>query len=152
MIFAWPSYGALLWVRGRRAHELLSMLPWMVAAVAVFVAFNEARFGEPYDIGMWLWYGQDKYRFASRWSAVLRHFPFNFYTVFSWRPSYSDVPLHPPRVHGPGAGPASPALILALRPNFLRPTTILVALAGALCAGPSMLWYANGFAQFGARY
>jgi len=154
MIFAWPSYAALLWVRGRRAHELLSMLPWMVAAGAVFVAFNEARFGEPYDIGMWLWYGQDKYRFARPGGPLaLSHLPFNFYTVLFMAPSYSDkFPYIHPEFMGQALVLTSPAFILALRPNFLRPTTILVALAGALCAGPSMLWYANGFAQFGARY
>ena len=51
MIFALPSYAGLLWVRGRSARELLWMLPPLVAALAVFVAFNEARFGTPYESG-----------------------------------------------------------------------------------------------------
>jgi len=154
MIFAWPIYAGLLWVRGRSARELLSMLPWMGAALAVFVAFNEARFGEPYDIGMWLWYSQDKYRFARPGGPLaLSHFPFNLYTVLFMAPGYSDkFPYVHPEFLGQGLMLTSPAFILALRPCFLRPTTRLVALAGALCAGPSMLWYANGFAQLGARY
>lgn len=154
MIFAWPFYAGLLWVRGRSARELLSMLPWMGAALAVFVAFNEARFGEPYDIGMWLWYSQDKYRFARPGGPLaLSHFPFNLYTVLFMAPGYSDkFPYVHPEFLGQGLMLTSPAFILALRPSFLRSTTILVALAAALCAGPSMLWYANGFAQLGARY
>ncbi len=154
MIFAWPLYAGLLWVRGRSTRELLSMLPWMGAVLVVFVAFNEARFGEPYDIGMWLWYSQDKYRFARPGGPLaLSHFPFNLYTVLFMAPSYSDkFPYVHPDFIGQGLMLTSPAFILALRPSFLRPTTILVALAGALCAGPSMLWYANGFAQLGARY
>ncbi|HVB79844.1 MAG TPA: hypothetical protein VNE82_07835 [Candidatus Binataceae bacterium] len=154
MIFAWPFYAGLLWLRGRRPRDLLSMLPWMAAALAVFVAFNEARFGTPYDIGMWLWYGQDKYRFARPGGPLaLSHFPFNLYTVLFMAPRYSDkFPYIRPDFLGQALMLTSPAFVLALRPSFLRPTTILVALAAALCAGPGMLWYANGFAQLGARY
>ena len=154
MVFAWPFYAALLWVRGRSARELLSMLPWMGAALMVFVAFNEARFGEPYDIGMWLWYSQDKYRFARPGGPLaLSHFPFNLYTLLFMAPGYSEkFPYVHPEFLGQALILTSPAFILALRPSFLRPTTILVALAAALCAGPSMLWYANGFAQLGTRY
>lgn len=154
MIFAWPFYAGLLWVRGRRARALLSMLPWFVAALVVFVAFNEARFGKPYDIGMWLWYSQDKYRFARPGGPLaLSHFSFNLYTTLFMAPGYSDkFPYIHPEFMGQALLLTSPAFVLALRPSFLRPTTILVALAAALCAGPGMLWYANGFAQLGARY
>ncbi len=154
MVFAWPCYAGLLLVRGRSARDLLSMLPWLVTAAVIFVAFNEARFGEPYDIGMWLWYGQDKYRFQrSGGPLALSHFPFNLYTVLFMAPSYSDrFPYIHPEFLGQALLLTSPAFVLALRPSFLRPATILVALAAALCAGPGMLWYANGFAQLGARY
>ena len=118
------------------------------------MAFNEARFGEPYDIGMWLWYSQDKYRFARPGGPLaLSHFPFNLYTLLFMAPGYSEkFPYVHPEFLGQALILTSPAFILALRPSFLRPTTILVALAAALCAGPSMLWYANGFAQLGTRY
>jgi len=154
MVFAWPCYAGLLWVRGRGARDLLSMLPWFVAALVVFVAFNEARFGKPYDIGMWLWYSQDKYRFARPGGPLaLSHFPFNLYTMLFMAPSYSDkFPYIHPEFMGQALMLTSPAFVLALRPSFLRPTTVLVTLAAALCAGPGMLWYANGFAQLGARY
>jgi len=154
MIFAWPFYAGLLWVRGRNARELLAILPWIAAALAIFVAFNEVRFGEPYDIGMWLWYGQDQYRFARPGGPLaLGHLPFNLYTTLFMAPGYSDkFPYIHPEFMGQALILTSPAFVLALRPSFLRPTTILVALAAALCAGPSMLWYANGFAQLGARY
>jgi hypothetical protein len=154
MVFAWPCYAALLWVKGRRPRESLSMLLWMAAAVVVFVLFNEARFGKPYDIGMWLWYSQDKYRFARPGGPLaLSHLPFNIYTVFFMAPGYSNkFPYIHPEFLGQALLLTSPAFILALRPSFLRPTPILIGLAAALCSGPSMLWYANGFAQLGTRY
>ena len=46
----------------------------------------------------------------------------------------------------------SPAFVLALRPSFLRPTRRWCAGGGRSARGPSMLCYANGFAQLGARY
>ena len=129
------------------------MLPWMGAALAVFVAFNEARFGKPYDVGMWLWYSQDKYRFARPGRpAGAEPFSIQSLHVLFMAPGYSDrFPYIHPEFLGQALMLTSPAFVLALRPSFQRPTTILVALAAALCAGPSMLWYANGFAQLGAR-
>ena len=84
---------------------------------------------------------------------ALSHFPFNLYTVLFMAPGYSDkFPYIHPEFLGQALMLTSPAFVLALRPSFLRPTTLLVALAAALCTGPIMLWYANGFAQLGARF
>ena len=154
MALAWPCYAGLLWVRGRKMRELLSILPSMVAVVALSAAFNEARFGTPYDVARWLWYNQDKYRFARPGGPLaLSHFPFNLYTLLFMAPSYSDkFPYIHPEFLGQALLLTSPAFVLALRPSFLRPTTALVALAAALCTGPIMLWYANGFAQLGTRF
>jgi hypothetical protein len=154
MFFALPCYAGLLWVRGRGARELLLMLPPLAAVLLALVAFNEARFGTPYDIARFIWYSQDKYRFQRPGGPLaLRHFPFNLYTILFMAPSYSDkFPYIHPEFMGQALMLTSPAFVLALRPSFLRATTALVALAAALCAGPIMLWYANGFAQLGARY
>jgi hypothetical protein len=154
MALAWPCYAGMLWVRGRRARELLVMLPSMVAVAVLSAAFNEARFGTPYDIARFLWYNQDKYGFARPGGPLaLGHFPFNLYTLLFMAPSYSDkFPYIHPEFLGQALMLTSPAFVLALRPSFLRPATLLVALAAALCTGPIMLWYANGFAQLGARY
>ena len=154
MALAWPCYAGLLWVREKRTRELLAMLPSMVVVAALLVAFNEARFGTPYDIARWLWYSQDKYRFARPGGPLaLRHFPFNLYTLLFMAPSYSDkFPYIHPEFLGQALMLTSPAFVLALRPSFLRPIAALVALAAALCTGPIMLWYANGFAQLGTRF
>jgi hypothetical protein len=154
MALAWPCYAGLLWVRGRRTRELLAVLPSIVAVAALLVAFNEARFGTPYDIARWLWYNQDNYRLARPGGPLaLRHFPFNLYTVLFMAPSYSDkFPYIHPEFLGQALLLTSPAFVLAVRPSFLRPSAALVALAAALCAGPIMLWYANGFAQLGTRF
>jgi hypothetical protein len=154
MFFALPCYAAMLWVRGRGARELLWMLPSLAAVLMVLVAFNEARFGTPYDIARWLWYSQDKYRFARPGGPLaLSHFPLNLYTLLFMAPGYSDrFPYIHPEFMGQALMLMSPAFVLTLRPSFLRPLTALVALAAALCVGPVMLWYANGFAQLGARF
>ena len=86
MGLAWPCYAGLLWVRGRRIRELLSMLPSIVAVAALLAAFNEARFGTPYDIARWLWYNQDNIDSrvpAARWRSGI--FPSISTRCSSWR-------------------------------------------------------------------
>lgn len=154
MLFALPSYAGLLWIRGRRARDLLWILPPVLAALAILAAFNEARFGTPYDIARFLWYNQDRYRLQRPGGPIaLAHIPFNLYTLFFMAPGYSDrFPYIHPEFLGQALLLTSPAFVLALRPSFLKAEPLLVALAAALCAGPIMLWYANGFAQLGTRY
>ena len=46
----------------------------------------------------------------------------------------------------------SPAFVLALRASFKRLEVVAMALAAALISIPSLVCYANGFAQFGTRH
>ena len=154
MAFAWPCYAGLLWVRGRSTRELLSMLPSMVAVAAVSVAFNEARFGTPYDIARWLWYSQDKYRFARPGGPLaLSHFPFNLYTLLFMAPGYSDkFPYIHPEFIGPGADAHQPGVRAGAAPELSAAHDDTGGAGGGAMHGPSMLWYANGFAQLGTRF
>jgi hypothetical protein len=154
LVMAWPAYALMLAARGRPWRELVWMLPGLTGAALIYVAYNEVRFGTPNDIALWIWYGQDKYRFARPGGPfALRDLPFNLYTLLFMAPGYSDkFPWIHPEFMGQALMLTSPAFILALRPSFLRPIPALVLAAALLSSGPSLLVYASGFAQLGPRY
>lgn len=154
LVMAWPAYVLMLAVRGRRGRELAWMLPGFALGAAVYVGYNEARFGTVNDIARWLWYAHDKYRFQRPGGPIaLSHVPFNLYTLLFMAPAYSGkFPWIRPQFMGQALLLISPAFVLALRPSFAKPRAALVLIAALLTSGPSMLWYANGFAQLGPRY
>jgi len=154
LVLAWPAYALMLLARGRRWRELLWVLPGLAGALAVYVAYNEARFGTLNDIALWLWYAHDKYGLRRPGGPfALRDLPFNLYTLFFMAPGYSDkFPWIHPEFMGQALLLTSPAFVLALRPSFLRPLPALVAAAAILSSAPSLLVYASGFSQLGARY
>ena len=154
LVLAWPAYVLMLAARGRRVRELMWMLPGFTGAALIYVAYNEARFGTPNDIALWIWYGQDNYRFSRPGGPfALRDLPFNLYTLLFMAPGYSNkFPWIHPQFMGQALILTSPAFVLALRPSFLRPLAALVLAAAILSSGPSLLVYASGFAQLGARY
>lgn len=154
LVMAWPMYVLMLAARGRRMRELLWMLPGFAGAALLYVAYNEVRFGTPNDIALWLWYAQDRYRFARPGGPfALRDLPYNLYTLLFMAPGYSDkFPWIHPEFMGQALILTSPAFVLALRPSFLKPLPALILAAAALSSGPSLLVYASGFAQLGPRY
>ena len=154
LVMAWPMYVLMLAARGRPLRELGWMLPGFAGAALVYVAYNEVRFGTPNDLALWLWYGQDKYRFSRPGGPfALRDLPFNLYTLLFMAPGYSDkFPWIHPEFMGQALILTSPAFVLALRPSFLKPIPALVLAAAILSSGPSLLVYASGFAQLGPRY
>lgn len=154
LVLAWPAYALMLAARGRRLRELGWMLPGFVGAALIYLAYNEVRFGSPNDLSLWIWYGQDKYRFSRPGGPfALRDLPFNLYTLLFMAPAYDDkFPWIRPQFMGQALILTSPAFVLALRPNLLKPLTALVAAAAILGSGPSLLVYASGFAQLGPRY
>jgi hypothetical protein len=154
LVLAWPMYLLMLVARRQSWRELGWILPGFAGAGLIYVAYNEVRFGTPNDIALWLWYAQDKYRFARPGGPFsLRHLPFNLYTVLFMAPGYSDkFPWIHPEFLGQAIILTSPALVLALRPSFSKPLPALILAAAAISSGPSLLVYANGFAQLGSRY
>ena len=154
LVMAWPIYALMLATRGGRTRELWWMLPGFAGAALLYVAYNEVRFATPNDISLWLWYAQDNYRFQRPGGPfALRNLPFDLYTLLFMTPGYSDrFPWIHPEYMGQALAMTSPAFVLALRPSFLKPLPALVLAAAALSSGPSLLVYANGFAQLGARY
>jgi hypothetical protein len=162
MAIAAPIYGLLLLtVRGRRLSSVFGMLPGFAMAGVVYGVFNYSRYGTFFDQALWLWYrccDGNGYFNPSFHQAIpgplsLHFLPVNLHTVLFLGWGLSDVA---PWLHPLGGGQAliltSPAFILALRPSLKRWGSQLMWLATVLCMGPAMLWYANGFVQFGPRY
>ncbi len=158
LVLAWPIYGALLLVRGRRLRELFWMGPGLLMAGAVYGVFNYTRYGTFYDQSLWLWYrccdgGGAREHPGSPGPFSIHNLPINLYTLLflGWGISGTF-----PWIHPQGAGQAllltSPAFILALRPSLKKPIPVLMWLATLLTMSASLTVYASGFVQFGTRY
>ena len=142
-----PIFVALIYLRRRNLRELVWIMPGYLLAAVVYVAFNEARYSTIFDVGLFLWIGARTQLFS------LRFFVQDFYTLFIMNPIYDD---NFPYLHPTGRGLAltftAPAFVLALRPSIKERMTQLM-MAGALLAMlPSLFYFSNGEAQFGARH
>jgi hypothetical protein len=155
LVLAWPFYLALLCVRGRSWRSLRA-LGGFALALAISVWFNEMRFGTLGDISLWLFTRHDGWlqqRMGGGGPIQLRFLPRNIYAVLFMGPALNDrFPYIHPQIQGQALILTSPAFLLALRPSFLRAIPVLVLLAAGVSMGPVLLWYANGFMQFGMRF
>jgi hypothetical protein len=147
LAIAGVAYAIILMRRGRRIRDLLWMLPGFVAVGLVFVCFNEARYGSFFDQGIALTGPKDAPAFG------LRYLLGNLNTVFVMGPSVDDnFPYFHPSFGGLSLIYTSPALILALRANLAKLEASLMLATAFLVSIPSLLCYANGFAQYGTRH
>jgi hypothetical protein len=155
MVLAWPFYLALLWARGQSWRSLRAVGGFAIA-VAISVWFNEVRFGKLSDISLWLFTRQDGWlqqRMGGGPPIQLRFLPGNIYAVLFMAPDLDGrFPYIHPQIQGQALVLTSPAFLLALRPSFRRAIPVLILLAAGFCMGPALLWYANGFMQFGMRF
>jgi hypothetical protein len=159
LVMAWPIYGLILLVRGRRIRDLFAMAPGFAMAAAVYGTFNYTRYGTFFDQSLWLWYrccdggGYNSTKTIPGPFSV--HFlPPNLYTLLFLGWGFNSTAF--PWVRAQGAGQAllftSPAFVLALRPSLKRAMTLLMWLASVLTMSASLTVYASGFVQFGTRY
>ncbi len=156
MVLVLPVY-AYLAARDRpladARRQLLGFAGVLVPFVGLWVAWNELRWGTPYDIGYTTWYHQDELGDPTGAPFKLKYFPDQVYSFFLQPPAF--VPYFP-WLRAPNAGIAltwtSPALILALFAR--RPRYLIVAMwcAVLLLAGPLFIYYVNGASQFGMRH
>ncbi len=148
VVLAAPVYALLAWRRHRSLRELMWMAPGFIAAGAVFVAYNEVRFGTFFDVGVWHIPNVNVPQVFA-----LRYLPGNLYTVFFMAPIVNDTfPYIHPVFQGQAITLTSPAFVLALRPSLRRLETAMMGGAALLVSTPSLVCYANGFAQFGTRH
>ncbi len=163
LVMALPVFAWWVWAGFRQRDErpprvrLRALAAFALPLLLFFIgwiAYNEARWNEPWDAGHTIFYHQDPYMGSATGSPFgLGNVPMELWSFFVQPPAWLHVP---PWLQPLPAGTAlwftSPALVLAF---FARRPARLVAslwIAVALVAGPSLLYYANGGAQFGMRH
>jgi hypothetical protein len=150
-VFAW------LVLRDRTAPErrraAMGFGSVVVLGAVLWVAYNQARWGVWYDIGYTAWYHQDSAGSPEGSPFQLRYFPYQLWSFFVQGPQYGPAwPYAVPTYNGLALTWTSPAIALALFARRPRPLVIGLWLATLLVAGPSFVYYVNGFAQFGMRH
>jgi hypothetical protein len=163
MLLAVPVYAALLGLRwgdtadertpDERRRAVLAFALTLVPFALIWVGYNELRWGVPYDIGYTAWYHQDQAGSPTGSPFQLLYVPYQLYSFFVRFPNVrAAFPYLIPTYDGVALTWTSPALVLAFFAR--RPLTLVVAMwcAAVLTAVPSLLYYVNGFAQFGMRH
>ena len=150
-VFAW------LVVRDRPPQErrdaAFAFGSMIVLGAVVWVRYNLARWGVWYDIGYTAWYHQDSAGSPDGSPFQLKYFVYQLQSFFVMGPAYqSTFPWIVPTYNGLAMTWTSPALVIALFARRLRPLVIGMWAATLLVAGPSLIYYVNGYAQFGMRH
>jgi hypothetical protein len=135
-----------------RAWTLLGL--GVLPSIAFFFAYNQARFGSPFESGYalatlpdWL----ERQRSIGLFS--LAHVPMNL-DYFLWhlpRP-ISTPPFFRPDGLGMSVFLTSPGLLFALRADWRRPRDWWLAGAALAVLLPTLLYYGGGWLQYGYRY
>ena len=147
LAIAGATYAILALLRGRRIRDLLLMIPGFAAIGLVFVGLNEARFGSFFDQGVVLTGPRNAPAFG------LRYLLHNISTIFFMAPDIDDrFPYLHPDFRGLSLIFTSPAFVLAFKANLARIEALLMLVTAFLVSIPSLLCYANGYAQFGTRH
>jgi hypothetical protein len=150
-VFAW------LVVRDRPVPEqrraALGFGAVVVFGAVLWAAYNHARWGVWTDIGYTAWYNNDSAGAPSGSPFQLRYFPYQLWSFFWQGPQFLAAwPFVVPTYSGLAMTWTSPALVLALFARRPRALVIGLWIATLLVAGPSFIYYVNGYAQFGMRH
>jgi hypothetical protein len=167
--FAGPALALWYWLLAAREGEAggvrawISRIPWrqwlllilgFLPGLAVFFAYNAARFGSPLESGSalatlpdWL----EALRQQGLFSPV--HIPMNLNYLFLHLPIPASSP---PYLRPDGLGMSvfltSPGLLLFLLAPWRDRRTWALAAAAVLVLIPTLLYYGGGWFQFGYRY
>ncbi|GAC1443248.1 MAG: hypothetical protein NVSMB59_07430 [Vulcanimicrobiaceae bacterium] len=164
MVLALPVYAAWLWWgtgtrdareddRRTRSRRLARFAFALVPFASLWVAYNLARWGVPYDIGYTTWYHADAVGSPDGSPFRLRYLPEEAYSFFVRYPEYrASFPYLIPSLAGVALTWTSPALALAAFARRPRKLVVGCLVATVLCAAPNFVYYVNGFAQFGMRH
>ena len=164
LVLAIPVYTALLLAsdarpdrwrfdRARLRAPLAGFVGVLLAAGALYVAYNLSRWGTIADIGYTSWFHQDSAGSPTGSPFALQYLTYQLWSFFVQRPDFaSTFPWIRPSYSGIALTWTSPALVFALWAR--RPRAFVVALwfAAVLVAIPSFVYYVNGFAQYGMRH
>jgi len=159
LVVATPAVVALgLWPQGERRPEAARYVARFALAsvpfVVLYVAYNLARWGVPWDSGHTIFYHQDAQGRPQGSPFALRNVPYELYSFVMQAPTFLGAPpwLRPEPTAGVALTWTSPALVYAFAARRPRRVVVGLWLAALLAAGPSLLYYANGYAQFGMRH
>lgn len=156
LILALPVYAALLALdvpADERRRRLLVFGGTLVPFVLLWIAYNQARWGVPYDIGYSAWYHQDSAGQPDGSPFRLSYVPNQLYSFFVRSPNQiGHAPYFVPTFDGVALTWTSPALLLALFARAPRALVVAMWAAAALVALPNLAYYVNGYAQFGMRH
>ncbi len=135
------------------ARSIRALLVGFAPLMLLYVAYNVARWHTPSDMGYTLWYHMDQVGEPSGPPFKLHYLPFNIYSFLFYPPAFSnDFPWLRPTSFGIALTFTSPALALALLTSPRTREGLVWWSAAALTALPSLLYYVNGFEQFGMRH
>jgi hypothetical protein len=153
LVLAIPVYAVML-ARGRTGVRAWAGFAGVLAvAAALWLAYNEVRWGTPGDIGYTAWYHQDQAGMPAGSPFRLSYLPYELWSFFVQWPQFSPAyPWIVPSFSGVALTWTSPALIFALWARRPRGTVALMWMAAFLTAAPNFLYYVNGFAQYGMRH
>jgi hypothetical protein len=156
LVLALPVYAWLV-LRAREPGDRRRAAAGFAAAVGVgtvlWVAYNIARWGVWYDVGYTAWYHQDAAGSPTGSPFQLRYLEYELFSFFVQGPQWIDRwPFAIPTYNGLAMTWTSPAFALALLARRPRPLVAAMWVAALLVAGPSFIYYVNGYAQFGMRH
>jgi hypothetical protein len=156
MILALPAYVYLLTSGEQRTtsvRRLASFCAMLVPIGILWILYNEARWETWSDIGYMTWYHQDQAGMPTGAPFRLEYLPNQLWSFFVQLPTFSPAyPWIRPEYSGVALTWTSPGLVLAFLARSPFRWVIALWAAALLVAVPNLLYYVNGFAQFGMRH
>lgn len=150
LVLVWPMYAALTYLKRRELRELTWMIPGFAFTMLVYTGFNWVRYHSIFDHTEFIFV--ESFAKGTRVFG-LQYLPGNINTILFMAPALNDTfPYFHPVFGGQSLLLTSPAFLLALRPSFRRLEVVLVGLSVLAAMTPSLLYFANGYAQFGTRH
>jgi hypothetical protein len=138
---------------GERRRAAIGFGAVIALGVVLWVVYNQARWGVWYDVGYTAWYHQDSAGSPAGSPFQLRYFGYELWSFFVQGPAFQATwPFIVPTLNGVAMTWTSPALVIALFARRPRALVVGLWLATLLVAGPSFIYYVNGYAQFGMRH
>jgi len=133
--------------------RLVGFVGVALPVIALWVAYNFARWGTWDDIGYSMWFHQDPAGSPYGSPFALRYLSYQLQSFFLQMPTVlSGFPYLRPEMTGVALTWTSPALVLvAWARKPLRDTVVLWLMLLATWL-PNLVYYVNGFAQFGMRH
>lgn len=145
--------GRLRWTWSVLKVPLMQLFAVLIPVTLLWCGYNLARWGVPWDSGHTVFFHQDAIGSQTGSPFALSHVPYQLWSFFVQYPDFSNQwPWIRPSFSGVALTWTAPALVLAFLAWRPRPLVIALWIAVFLAAGPSLLYYVNGFAQYGMRH